>query len=395
MLKLRGTDDTISKEHEEDCTLTKPDKTKEYRQVKKRDDRGLWRFHDDRFPQFVRMAYDRFRENNTCRHEFYTNGDFSVGLFVKKNNRKLLKPHPKVKEMAQENTEQFCDSVTLHSRYLSSDPGDTEFLLAQEIERIIERELVPGALNELRIRRRREIVKRLIAAERTLLTKDRVVTWADVNKEAGLDDLIDEIKTYVESQRAFIPWREVAQDAGSWLPPDVVGSIAQPQFPRSVEREAFSAATDLLAALKQDSRPRLLILVGKHGTGKSWVLMRVAQHLVQESEGLEILVASGPLDECLTKLPSLDLAYPGPRAIFIDDVFDEAAPILSDVGRLLVPPRTMLVCATSCEEDAREVSDLKLRFRDRLRVVPLPSTLNKQELGDLACFIHQARGMYW
>jgi hypothetical protein len=391
ILELRGTTDRLMIDEDEDAVITKDDATKVYRQAKKNDTDRPWRLSEKRFRKFVERAYGRFSKDSGASHEFYTNGAIGHDTFVKKGKTKYLKEGSDLMaRMAGDSAESFCLSVVLKDHYKHADP---KFMQQEVISAITDRieQTYPGTLawNIPHPIEYVDVASRVLQAEFTLCSTHSEVSWKDVDRQVRLDRFINDIGARSLLGGTLVPWGTIVEGPEKCLPPAAVEALASEKFlPRTgIEEEVCTHVGDWASRLsgKQRSTLRMVLLVGNHGSGKTWTLMHIARRVAEQYRGLAVCVASGPgPDKWDKEVSDLRIASPGPCVVFIDELFEGWDHLVS-MPRYFLGDQLLFVASGSSDAAAFRLPEIRLKLGStNMKEVPLPTTLSDDELRDLA-----------
>lgn len=393
MFELYGTSNELSVFKDEDCMIIKKGR-RIYRQVKKRATKQ-WTFYDLR--PFIERAYGHFNDNSTTLSEFYTDANVSPEILTESDGIKHLDPDcDKIRGIAGKDTEKFCLSVIIYERERHADPSrmrlDIIHAICEKVASLYE-DMVPASY-DLALANMAEINKlavRLLAAEFELCVARSKVTWDNVNKKIEFDALLRRIDSQISAGDAWQHWTTIETAPESYLLGDQLNAFREIQEGRAIQRPApEKRALDILNTwiASQTNREtnirecsKLLLLVGPHGAGKTWVMMRIGKHLADESNDVDVCIAPGlPPDE-FSEFRNVQSTL-RQRVVLIDNFF-EGWDSVERISDIYLVPNLLFVGTASLVSDSVEIENLKEKLRGRLECVEVGASLSDEEQAEL------------
>ena len=398
LLDLRGTGNRLAIVEGEDAKIIPSDGKTIYRQAKKRE--GSHWVYDKSLRAFIERAYIRFSADPSVRHEFYTNQAIPSGSSGLRDREHLNVAHSGVSKSAPSQTEAFCKTIRLISERYQPEQSLMLTVVKERLRDVID-SAYPGcqAKNFVKDQEIEELAAKLLMFEYGLLSRGTAVGWSEVDDELGMDGLISDL--YVRSMGygtliTFDKYPTVNEGGPDDEQTRAYEAVrAGRALPRpAMESSAWAIVDEWWAGIESgDPKARrvnylVVILIGAHGTGKTWSLLRIGNEVQARYNAMRVCVAAASPPDRSFAFSNLAISQPGPCAILIDDLFPEWRGVVSSITGPL--PHPLLVLGTAARSaDEEEIRLLTERLGHRAKVVELPDHLDGAETDSLA----RARGV--
>lgn len=392
LLDLRGTADKVVRSgDDEDFVLRNGAGALVYRQIKKRETASAWTL-DDKMRGFLERAYLRHKQAShpVMLHEFYTNGIVSDTLGARVGNLKELNSDNSfVAELSGSEAVAFSRSVSFYDRYARVDPQRCDDAIDRRLREVVANSYGQTALECVTLGDVRTLVEKLKKVQHELRKAGPEISWAEVDEAVGLDKVLSEIERLSLGRNTLMPWRTAGGQAEN-LRSDVAEAVAglgyvdrfdaevpgslSPESPRQCVEQAMCEKAAAWITVDTGA-PELLLLVGAHGTGKTWVLMRFARLLAERFPGIDICVTAADLVAAWIDFQVFGRTVTRKRVLIIDDALAGWYKILAN--RLVRPANTLYVCAAAATAVDARLAQLVKEFGGTECIFTLPASVSE------------------
>jgi hypothetical protein len=395
LLELRETQDSLSIASGEDAKIVRSDRRVVFRQAKKKE--GSHWTYDDSIRSFVERAYERFKEDPSVFHEFHTNQAIPQGKDRIRIGAFLNPAYGRIQETAPDKTREFCATVRLVSESYQPEPSLMLLVIKERLLRMID-SAYPGC-------RARDYVKadeidslagRLLMFEYNLWSRQENVVWSDVDAQLGIERLISDLYWLSLADGALTPfdqWPGIEAGGPDNEKTRAVESVRKGRaIPRpKIESDIWESVEQWRAEANDEGRDpkrsayKVVILIGAHGTGKTWSLMRIGDEIRRKYHDVSVLIAADHAPSGPFAFRDLALSQSKPCVILIDDLFVEWSARVFSIAGPPLPTMPLLILATAARSsDEKEIQFLASRFGKRRTLIELPPYLDSVEAAELA-----------
>ena len=367
MLRL-GPLDTIAVYEGEDALITKENGEEIYYQIKRT--KNYWT--PIKLKSFLQRAENILKDNPKVSYVFCTNATQSPD--------------------ARKEFDTIAQKWERRLKFESWEPSLEDPLdrLRNNIRQVVEKHFQPRDITwELNFGQIDNCCNKLLTLEAELkLTERNSITGEQVWERAGIKQLVEDIPSHILGDRlcSWTSWVDEAgiQDAAPFL--SATRSIVLDHKSMELEDLEYESYKLISQWTQNPSESRLLLIQGVSGTGKTWLLARLGEHLSQQFPVYCIDERSIGEYPKLRTLPSL---ISGPTVVLIDDLIEE------DWHRLVIEamsaqPPILIIGTTSMPPYCSDIKYLQNRCgRKFICPTPLGPFLSKKDMGKLVNHIRQ------